>query len=76
MGNLRMSVLIQAAGKGIWDICQEIEKIEGVKTVQVVVGTFDAIAYVELNSANELKQFLESIHKIEGITRTETCIAI
>jgi hypothetical protein len=76
MKNLRMSVLIQAIGKEIWEICQEIERIDGIKNVKVVIGTFDAIAYAELNTANDLRPFLESIHRVKGITRTETCIAI
>ena len=76
MSSVRVSVLIQAAGKRILEASKEIEKIEGVKTVHVVVGTFDAIAYAELNSTNELRQFLDNIHKIEGISRTETCIAV
>ena len=76
MHNIRVSVLIQAVGKRILEASKEIEKIEGVKTVHVVVGTFDAIAYAELNSTNELRQLLDSIHRIEGIARTETCIAV
>jgi hypothetical protein len=73
---MRLTVLIQAVGKEIWEACQEIEKIEGVKTVRVVIGTFDAIAYAELPTSKELPQFLDSIHKTKGIIRTETCIAI
>ena len=76
MSSVRVSVLIQAAGKRILEASKEIEKIEGVKTVHVVVGTFDAIAYAELNSTNDLSQLLDNIHKIEGISRTETCIAV
>ncbi|MFW9803155.1 MAG: Lrp/AsnC ligand binding domain-containing protein [Candidatus Thorarchaeota archaeon] len=73
---MRLAVLIQAAGKEIWEACQEIEKIEGVKTVLVVIGTFDAIAYAELPSTKGLRHLLDSIHRTEGIIRTETCIAI
>ncbi|MFW9886657.1 MAG: Lrp/AsnC ligand binding domain-containing protein [Candidatus Thorarchaeota archaeon] len=76
MENLRVSILIQAVGKQIWGVCDEIKRVEGIKTVNVVVGTFDAIVYTELNTANHLRQFLDSVHKIEGITRTETCIAL
>ncbi|MFX1261266.1 MAG: Lrp/AsnC ligand binding domain-containing protein [Promethearchaeota archaeon] len=76
MENLRVSVLIQVVGKRIWSICDEIKRVEGVKTVNVVVGTFDAVAYAELNTANHLPLFLDRMHKIQGITRTETCIAL
>ena len=76
MPNVRVSVLIQAEGKRILEASKEIERIEGIKTVHVVVGTFDAIAYAELNSTNELRQLLDNIHRIEGINRTETCIAV
>ena len=73
---MRLTVLIQAVGKEIWEACQEIEKIEGVKTVEVIVGTFDAIAYAELPTWEGLQQFLDSVHKTKGIIRTETCIAM
>ena len=76
MKSLRISVLIQAVGKEIWEICQEIEGIDGIKNVKVVIGTFDVIAYAELNTANDMRSFLDSIHRIKGITRTETCIVI
>ncbi|MFX0055303.1 MAG: Lrp/AsnC ligand binding domain-containing protein [Candidatus Hermodarchaeota archaeon] len=73
---MRLTVLIQAVGKEIWEACKEIEEIEGVKTVKVVIGTFDAIAYAELPELTGLRQLLDSIHRTEGIIRTETCIAI
>ena len=73
---MRLTVLIQAVGKEIRNACQEIGKIEGVKNVNIVVGTFDAIAYAELPASKDLQQFLDSIHETKGIIRTETCIAI
>ena len=73
---MRLVVLIQAVGKEIWEACQEIEKIEGVKTIRVVIGTFDAIAYAELPTSEGLRHLLDSIHKTKGIIRTETCTAI
>ncbi|UCH05623.1 MAG: Lrp/AsnC ligand binding domain-containing protein [Candidatus Thorarchaeota archaeon] len=75
MSKLRLNVLIQAVGKQIWEVCNEIEKIVGVKTVHTVVGPFDAIVYAELGSPNDLRQFLDDIHGIVGIIKTETCIA-
>jgi len=75
MSKLRLIVLIQAVGKQIWDVCNEIKRIAGVKTVQIVVGPFDAIIYAELSSPNDLRQFLDDIHGIVGIIKTETCIA-
>ncbi len=76
MSMLRLIVLIQAAGRRIWEVCNEIEKIDGVTSVEAVVGTFDGIAYAELNSENDLRPFLDSIHRIAGINKTETCIAM
>jgi len=76
MPNVRVSVLIHAVGKRILEASTEIGNIEGVKKVHVLVGPFDAIAYAELSSIDELRQLLDNIHNIEGITRTETCIAI
>ena len=73
---MRLTVLIQAVGKELKEACQEIGKIEGVKNVNVVLGTFDAIAYAELPTSKDLRQFLDSIHETKGIIRTETCITI
>ncbi len=75
MSKLRLNVLVQAVGKQIWNVCNEIRSIAGVKTVQIVVGPFDAVVYAELSSPNDLRRFLDQIHGIVGIIKTETCVA-
>jgi DNA-binding Lrp family transcriptional regulator len=53
-----------------------VEKIENVTWALMVIGPFDIIAYVELPSRTEYRRFIERIHDIAGVQRTETCIAI
>ncbi|MHA1909571.1 MAG: Lrp/AsnC ligand binding domain-containing protein [Candidatus Thorarchaeota archaeon] len=51
-------------------------KIDGVSRADVVTGPYDIIVYAELPSNQDLRLLMKSIHEIEGITRTETCVAI
>ncbi|MFW9908111.1 MAG: Lrp/AsnC ligand binding domain-containing protein [Candidatus Thorarchaeota archaeon] len=69
-------ILIRARAGSIWDACKMIEKFEGVKSAHTVTGPYDIIVYAELEGSNDLGKLTKGIHTIEGIERTETCIAI
>ena len=69
-------ILILAQAGKLWNACQEITKIDGVSKADVVTGPYDIIVYAELPSNQDLRLLMKSIHEIEGITRTETCVAI
>lgn len=69
-------MLIRAKVGMVWEACESIKKIEGVTKADVVTGPYDIIAYAELPSAEDLRRLTSTIHNIEGVNRTETCIAI
>lgn len=71
-----VNVLIRAEAGKVWDVCKEIESIDGVSRAHVVTGPYDVIAYADLPSTEDVRRLMQSIHNIEGVTRTETCIAI
>ena len=69
-------ILIRARVGTIWEACQAISKIDGIQQAHAVTGPYDIIAYAELPSTEDLRRIAKSIHEVEGVTRTETCIGI
>ncbi|MFX0169574.1 MAG: Lrp/AsnC family transcriptional regulator [Candidatus Hodarchaeota archaeon] len=69
-------VLIRVEAGKVWDVAQAIGKIPGVNRSNVVTGPYDVIAYAVLPSTEDLRKLMEGIHGVDGVTRTETCIAI
>jgi DNA-binding Lrp family transcriptional regulator len=69
-------VLIRVQAGKVWDVAQAISKLAKVNRANVVTGPYDVIAYAELPSTEDLRRLMEGIHGVEGVTRTETCIAI
>ena len=69
-------ILIRADVGTIWEACKAIEQIDGVQNAQAVTGPYDIIAYAELPSMEDLRRMTKSIHDVNGISRTETCIGI
>ena len=55
----------------------KLKKLEGVKSVDVVMGPYDIIVTVEGDSIDSLgKLITQHLHKVEGIERTLTCQTI
>ncbi|MFQ5831377.1 MAG: Lrp/AsnC ligand binding domain-containing protein [Candidatus Thorarchaeota archaeon] len=69
-------ILIKAEAGTIWDACKSIEEIDGITRVDVVTGPYDVIAYAELPSVEDLRRLMKTVHEVEGINRTETCVSI
>ncbi|MHA2601543.1 MAG: Lrp/AsnC ligand binding domain-containing protein [Candidatus Thorarchaeota archaeon SMTZ1-83] len=69
-------VLIKAEAGTIWDACKHITEIDGITRADVVTGPYDVIAYAELPSVEDLRRLMKSVHEVEGINRTETCVSI
>ncbi len=58
-------------------VLNKLKKLDGVKSVDVVMGPYDIIAEVEGDSIDSLgKLITEHLHKVEGIERTLTCQTI
>lgn len=70
-------ILIEALpGKGI-DLVKQIKEIKGVKTIHLVTGPYDVIAFVEAADLKSLGEMI--VKKIQAtgfVARTLTCITV
>lgn len=58
------------------DVVKAVSDIQGVKSADSVTGPYDVIACIEAENYEALMELVpEKIHKVEGITKTLTCIA-
>ena len=59
------------------EVLNKLKKLDGVKSVDAVMGPYDVIAEVEGDSIDSLgKLITEHFHKVGGIERTTTCQTI
>ena len=58
-------------------VLNELKKLDGVKSVDAVLGPYDIIVEVESDSVDSLGKLITGhLHKVEGIERTLTCQTI
>lgn len=70
-------ILIETAVGKSKEVVASIQKLDGIKTVDVVTGPYDLIALVELSDLDSVGDLITSrIHPLVGITRTVTCLAV
>jgi len=70
-------VLIETAVGRNKEVATALEKIKGVKSVDVVTGPYDIIGVVEGVTLNDIDDIVTGkIHLIPGISRTVTCLAL
>ena len=59
------------------EVLRRLIKIDGVKSVDVVLGPYDIIAVVEGESLESIGKLITGhFHKVEGVERTTTCQTI
>ena len=59
------------------EVLKRLIKIDGVKSVDVVLGPYDIIAMVEGDSLESIGKLITGhFHKVEGVERTTTCQTI
>jgi len=59
------------------EVLRNLTKIDGVKSVDVVLGPYDIIAMVEGESLESIGKLITGhFHKVEGVERTTTCQTI
>jgi DNA-binding Lrp family transcriptional regulator len=59
------------------EVLRKLTKIDGVKSVDVVLGPYDIIAMVEGDSLESIGKLITGhFHKVEGVERTTTCQTI
>ena len=69
-------VLIRADGDKVWETVTGVKEIDGVTRAEVVTGPYDVIMTAELPSVEGLRHLMKSVHDVDGVERTETCIGI
>ena len=69
-------VLIRADGDKVWETVTGVKEIDGVTRAEVVTGPYDVIMTAELPSVEGLRRLMQSVHDVDGVERTETCIGI
>ncbi len=69
-------MLIRADGDKVWETVTGVKEIDGVTRAEVVTGPYDVIMTAELPSVEGLRRLMKSVHDVEGVERTETCIGI
>jgi DNA-binding Lrp family transcriptional regulator len=70
-------ILIETMVGRTREIADAMDKIEEVKSVDLVTGPYDIIAVVEADTLNQIGDIItQVIHPIGGVSRTVTCLAI
>jgi DNA-binding Lrp family transcriptional regulator len=70
-------VLVTASVGQAKKVLNELKKLDGVKSVDAVLGPYDIIVEVEGDSVDSLGKLITGhLHKVEGIERTLTCQTI
>jgi DNA-binding Lrp family transcriptional regulator len=70
-------ILVETAVGKTKDVIAAIQKLDGVKSVDMVTGPYDLVVVAELADLNSVGDLVTgSIHPIPGITRTVTCLAV
>jgi DNA-binding Lrp family transcriptional regulator len=70
-------ILITAEAGRAKEAAVAINGLENVKSAHTTVGPYDIIAFVEVSDADALTNLiLDKIQKIDGISRTLTCVAV
>lgn len=73
----RAFVLIETTVGKTKDVYSALEKVEGIKSIDVVTGPYDIITVVEGEDLNNIGNLVTGkIHPVPGITRTVTCLSI
>jgi len=72
----RAYILVNISVGRVEDVVKALSGIEGVRSADSITGPYDVIACIEAENYEALIKFVpERIHKVEGITKTLTCIA-
>ena len=69
-------VLITTDAGKVMDALAGIKAISGVKSAHSTIGPYDIIAFIEFSDPAELTSMIvNNIQKVDGVSRTLTCIA-
>ena len=69
-------VLVEVGVGKTTDVVEALQKVEGIKSADPVVGPYDVIAVVEAAELDAIGRLIKQIHSIAGICKTTTCIVV
>jgi hypothetical protein len=67
-------MLIRTKKGQSFSVVQEAQKIEGVKIVHSVMGSYDVMLYAEANDLSDIRRIRETVHQFSAVIRTETAV--
>jgi len=67
-------MLIRTKKGQSFSVVQEAQKVEGVKVVHSVMGSYDVILYAEAKDVADIRRIREAVHQISAVVRTETAV--
>ena len=67
-------MLIRTKKGQSFSVVQEAQKVEGVKVVHSVMGSYDVILYAEAKDVADIRRIREAVHQISAVLRTETAV--
>jgi len=70
-------ILINSEPGALREAAEKITSIDGVRQIDAITGPFDAIAYAEAGTPDELGSLVVSrIQKVAGVQKTLTCLVV
>jgi len=70
-------VLIETQVGKTKQVIEAIRKLEGVASVDIVTGPYDAIAILRAETLNDIGELIVAkVHPVAGISRTVTCLVM
>ena len=70
-------ILIETAVGKTREVADTLKSVGGMQSVNVVTGPYDVIAVIDTTDINAMGSLVtESIHTINGVVRTVTCVAV
>ena len=74
---LKAFILIMSEIGKTKDVVSALGKVEGVKSADAVIGSYDIIATVEAKDLEGIGNLVtKKIHPIPGVSRTTTCLSV
>jgi DNA-binding Lrp family transcriptional regulator len=73
---MKSYLLLECSSGMVWEVADEILKIDGVKMAHVVTGNFDVIAFAEFSNIDELTTIIQKVQTIKGVQKTQTAVAM
>ena len=74
---VRAYIFIECNVGSTREVIEGLKRFKGIQSVETVTGPYDIIAILELESLQEIGDLVtQNVQKVNGITRTVTCIAV